>query len=92
MKKLCQKRRRNGNRPGWLSVEILRAIRKKKRLWARAKVGEQREEYNMEERRVKKMIRNAKRKFEKRLAEGGGKDLVAKKRFYSYIKQKTKSR
>ena len=75
-----------------MSTEILRAIRKKIRLWARAKVGEQREEYNREERKVKKMIRNAKRKFEKQLAEGGGKDLVAKKRFYSYIKQKTKSR
>ena len=29
------RRRRNQNRPGWLSQDILRAIRKKKRVWKR---------------------------------------------------------
>jgi hypothetical protein len=38
---------------------------------------------------VKKMIRSAKRKFEKRLADGYS---VNSRPFYSYIKKKTKSR
>ena len=86
------RRKRNQNRPAWLSTEILRAIRRKKRLWTRAKVGEQVEEYNKVEKDVKKMIRTAKRKFEKKLAEGGGKDGVQKRRFYAYVKQRTRTR
>ena len=34
------RRKRNQNRPSWLSNEILRDIRRKKRLWAKAKNGE----------------------------------------------------
>jgi hypothetical protein len=46
------------------------------------------EEYREVDRRVKKMIRNAKRRMEKQLADGDG----SKKSFYAYIKRKTKSR
>ena len=56
-----KKRRRNQNRPGWLTQDIVREIRKKKRLWRKAKAGEGVEEYK-------------------------------KRRFYSYVKVKTKAR
>ena len=68
------RRRRNQNRPSWLSKEILCAIRRKKRLWTRERQGGPRDEYEREEKKVRRMIRNAKRKQEKKLAEGGGKD------------------
>ena len=86
-----KRRRRNRDRPAWLTQEILREIRKKKRLWMAAKVGEKIEQYRTVEKRVKTLIRNAKRKLERRLAEGNG-DRRSKKQFYSYVKQKTKSR
>jgi hypothetical protein len=41
---------------------------------------------------VKKLIRNAKRKFERDIAKGWGSDQANKRRFFSYIKRKTKSR
>ena len=85
------RRRRNRNRPAWLSKEILTAIRRKKRLWTRVREGNNRELYDEEEKKVKKMIRNAKRKFEKKLAEGGKKDSTTKRQFYAYVKQKTKA-
>ena len=80
------------NRPGWLSQGILRAIRKKKRLWAKAKMGEAVQEYKQEERLVRNLIRNAKRKFERKLAEGAGNDGVAKRKFFAYVRQRTKTR
>jgi hypothetical protein len=86
------RRRRNHNRPPWLSREILRAIRKKKRLWRLAKQGQKVDEYREAEKSLKNMIRNAKRKFERGIAKGCGSERVNKRRFYSYIKQRTKSR
>ena len=86
------RRKRNQNRPTWLSNEILRDIRRKKRLWAKAKNGEGAEEYKKVEKEVRNKIRSAKRKFEKRLANGGEKDGVKKRQFYAYVKQRTKSR
>ena len=44
------------------------------------------------EKEVRNKIRSAKRKFEKRLANGGEKDGVKKRQLYSYVKQRTKSR
>ena len=86
------KRRRNPNRPAWLTQNILRAIRRKKRLWKGAKAGEGLEEYRDKERRVRNLIRNAKRSFERRLADGAGKDGVKKRQFFSYVRQRTKTR
>ena len=86
------RRRRNQNRPAWLSKEILCAIRRKKRLWTKVRQGGPRDEYEIEEKKVRRMIRNAKRKHEKKLAEGGGKDGKAKRQFYAYVKQRTKTR
>ncbi len=45
------------------------AVRRKKRLWRKAKRGACMEEYCDADKEVKKLIRNAKRKFEKRLAD-----------------------
>jgi hypothetical protein len=57
-------------RPAWMTQQkkILAAIRRKQRLWAKAKKGRDMEEYVACEKEVKRMIRNAKRSFEKRLA------------------------
>ena len=63
------RRKRNQNRPTWLSNEILKDIRRKRRLWAQAKSGEGAEEYKKVEKEVRNKIRSAKRKFEKRLAK-----------------------
>jgi hypothetical protein len=49
-------------------------------------------EYHAAEKRVKNMIRNAKRKFERDIAKGCGSERANKRRFFSYIKQRTKSR
>ena len=86
------RRQRNHNRPAWLSTEILRAIRKKKRLWQKAKHGDEAELYKEEEKKVRRLIRNAKKKLERKLAEGGSKDGVQKRKFFAYVKQRTKSR
>ena len=86
------RRTRNQNRPAWLSQDILGAIRRKKRLWKKAKVGDSVEEYKKEEKRVRNMIRKAKKNFEKKIADGSAKDGGAKRKFYAYVKQRTKCR
>ena len=86
-----KKRRRNQNRPGWLSQDILREVRRKKRLWKKAKTGEGVEEYRAAEKSLRNRIRDAKRRFEKRIAKGG-EDSISKRKFYSYVKNKTKTR
>jgi hypothetical protein len=50
----------------------LAAIRRKKRLWKTVKGKAITEEYRVVDRRVKKMIRNAKSRMEKQLADGDG--------------------
>jgi hypothetical protein len=52
-----------------------------------AKETGRREEYEDFDKKVKKMIRRAKSKFEKKLAEGGN-----SKPFYAYLKKRTKGR
>ena len=86
------RRPRNQNRPAWLSQNILRAIRRKKRLWTKAKKGEGVEEYRKEKKNVRNMIRNTKRNFEKRIADGSAKDGRDKRKFFAYVKQRTKCR
>jgi DNA-binding ferritin-like protein len=67
-----QRRLRNKNRPPWLSQEILREIRKRKRMWARDKDKVDKDEYKAQDKKTRNMIRAAKKKFERRLADGGG--------------------
>jgi Endonuclease-reverse transcriptase len=77
-----ERRKRNVNRPR-LSQEILRAIRKKKRLWSKCKDEVNKEEYKQQEKITRNLICNAKRRFERKLADGGGQN---KKPFYAYVK------
>jgi hypothetical protein len=88
-KHVPERRRRNRNRPPWMSREILRAVRKKKKMWTRVRNSGVTAEYREQEKKVKNMIRTAKRKFEKKLAVGNDGN---KRPFFAYVKQKTKSR
>jgi hypothetical protein len=87
-----ERRRRNHNKPPWLSREILRAIRRKKRLWRAAKNGQHMEEYKAAEKQTKNMIRNAKRNFQRGIVKGCCSDQVNKKHFFAYIRRRTKCR
>jgi hypothetical protein len=84
------KPRRIPHKPVWMTWEVTRAIRKKRRLWKRAKCGqEEMAKYRKAEKDATKMIRNAKRNFEKKLErENHGNSRP----FYAYVKGKTKSR
>jgi hypothetical protein len=84
--------RRNHNRPPWLSRNILQAIRWKKQLWRQAKQEQKTDQYRQADKEVKSMIKRAKRKFEREIAKGCGSEKTSKQRFYSYFKQRTKSR
>ena len=86
-----KRRRRNHDRPGWLSQEVVREIRKKKKQWKAAKQGVDVEKYKETEKKVRNLIRNAKRKFEKKLSQGG-EDGHSKRQFFAYVRTKTKSR
>ncbi len=65
------------------------AIRRKQRLWKKTKRGRNFDEYEAVDKEVKRLIRNAKRSFEKRLANGNGGNS---RPFYAYVNQRTKSR
>ena len=80
------RRRRNQNRPAWLTQNILREIRRKKKLWRAVRGGQITEEYKQAEKSVKNMIRNSKRRFEKKLAENKG---GSNRQFFAYVKKKT---
>ncbi len=56
-------------RPVWMSSDIMATIKRKKRLWRRDRGRGISEECKEMEKRVKNMIRNAKRKYEKKLAD-----------------------
>ena len=73
----------------WMTSDVLRELRRKRRLWKKVKNGGSKEEYEQAAKKVKNLIRSAKRSMEKKLAnekEGN------KKPFYNYIKKKTKNR
>ena len=50
----------------WMTSEVLRELRKKRRLWKKAKNGGNKEEYEQAAKRVKNLIRSAKRSLEKK--------------------------
>ena len=87
-----KKRRRVNCRPLWMQQNIMRVIRKKKRLWATYKKSKQYDEYlayKRVERETKKLVLQAKRKFERKLAKEAKKKP---KMFYSYLKSKTSNK
>ena len=76
----------------WMTREILRLIRKKRKVWKKAKyssLAEDMAEYKRIEKEVSNKIRNAKRKLEKDLVSGPDKN---NRNFARYVKTKTKSR
>ena len=79
-------------RPPWLTQQITREIRAKRRAWKAWKkdgIPALRTRYENLRKSVTKMIRNAKRKMEKELANERSKN---EKKFSRYIRSKTKSR
>jgi hypothetical protein len=82
--------RRIPNKPEWMTREVTRAIRKKRRLWKRAKCGQEEvAKYREAEKDATEKIRNSKRNFEKKLAKENHRNS---RPFYTYVKGKTKSR
>ncbi len=77
-KHVPQRRKRNKNKPAWMTREILRAVRKKKSMWKAVRNSRIMDEYKQVEKEVKNLIRNAKRKFEKKLASRGGQSYFKK--------------
>ena len=87
------KLRRASNKPLWMSGNIMRMLRRKRRLWrAYTNEGYYRWDYRdyvayqEVQKEVKKQIGIAKRKLEKRLVKKAKKN---DKKFYAYIKSKT---
>jgi hypothetical protein len=76
-------------RADWMTTEILQLIRKKRRLWKKAKVGQSVAEYEEVSKEVSSKIRAAKRRMERKLAV----DRTGnKKPFYNYVRKKTSGR
>jgi hypothetical protein len=76
----------------WMTREILRLVRKKRRKWKAIKnaaTQEEKREYKALEKETANKIINAKRKMEKDLARGEDKN---NRKFAKYIKSKTKSK
>ena len=86
------KKRRAQNRPLWMNHNIIRTIRRKRRLWktySKSKDHDEYVAYKSVEKAVQKSVRNAKRNFERKLAKKAKKNP---KEFYSYIKSKSANR
>lgn len=88
-KNVPDRKLRTGGRAAWMSREIMAAVRRKKRLWRKAKSGSCMEDYREADKLVKNLIRSAKRGFEKKLANANG---GSSRPFYSYVKRRTKSK
>ena len=89
-----KKLRRVSSRPLWMNKNIMRLIRKKKRIWkwytssyyCRHDYHEYLA-YKQIQSEVRKAVRNAKRNFERKLAREANKNNT--KPFYSYMKKRT---
>ena len=86
------KTRRSNNKPLWMNPNIMRLIRKKRRLWNWYKTTSdylQYQEYLKCQKTVAKTICAAKRNFERKLAKNFKKNP---RQFYSHLNSHTKSR
>jgi hypothetical protein len=71
------------NRPVWMNWEVLRAVRRKRKLWERARCGrKEMTKYKRAEKQAARMIRNAKRNFEMKLARENSGNC---RHFFAYI-------
>ena len=91
-----KKRRRTGSRPLWMTRNVMRLIRKKRRVWRwystsgySKKDYDEFQAYKRIQDQVKKAVRLAKRNFERKLAKDAKKNPKA---FYGYMKKKTGNR
>ena len=87
-----KKKRRVRCRPLWMQQNVMHVIRKKRRLWDTYKKSNEYKEYlayKQVEKETKKLVRQAKNKFEKKLAKEAKKKP---KMFYSYLRSKTANR
>ena len=84
------KRRRQNNKPPWMSRDILKLVRLKQRLYnvyMNTKSEHNFTKFKECEKKTKKLVRQAKRRYEKKLSSKENKKL-----FNSYVQVKTKSR
>ena len=93
-KHVPMKLRRTGQKPIWMNKNILRLIRKKKRLWRwyttdGGKDHASFQAYKNIQNEVKKVVKQAKKKLERKLAKEAKNNA---KQFYSYIKKKIANR
>ena len=91
-----KKKRRKGTRPLWMTRNVMRLIRKKRRVWRwytsssySRKDCEEFQAYKKVQDQVKKAVRLAKRNFERKLAKDAKKNPKA---FYGYMKKKVSNR
>ena len=87
-----QKDRRTSDQPLWMNQNIMRILRKKRRLWRWYKTTKDHAEYQAYlavQKTVAKTIRAAKRKFERKIAKNFKKNP---RQFYSHLNKKMKSR
>ena len=86
------KKRRASNKPLWMNQNIMRLIRKKRRLWNWYKTTKDHTEYQAYlsvQKSVAKIIRAAKKKFERKLVKNFKNNP---RQFYSHLNNNTKSR
>ena len=88
------KLRRNAQKPIWMNKNILRLIRKKKRLWRWYSTDGKKDyasfqAYRNVQKEVKNAVKQAKKKLERKLAKEAKKNA---KQFHSYIKKKKTNR
>ena len=91
-----KKMRRKGNKPLWMNKNILRMIRKKRRLWRSYSTEERSrrdfasfQAFNNIHKEVQQAVKKAKRKLERSLAKNSKKNPKA---FYSYMEKKTSNK
>ena len=81
--------RRTGNKPAWINRDIIRALRRKRRIWQKERHGNPTQEYKEVEKKVRNLVRNAKRSFERKLANECNNNS---RPFYAYLKRRTKTK
>lgn len=92
-----KKLRRVSNRPLWMTRNVLRLIRKKRRVWRwyssseySRKDFQEYEAYKKVQAEVRKAVKNAKKNFERKLAKDARKNNS--KPFYTYMKKTTSNK
>ena len=82
--------RRKPGQPPWLSQAVIRITRKKNRYWkrfAKNRTVDNFDRYKVVEKLCKRSVQQAKKRFEKKIADSGN-----KRPFNSYVKSKTKTK